>query len=64
MRMQPVQPSDLEALLCFVLLIMLPGLFVEMKHYSVARWLNHSEHAANHGAACQQIAHRKSNAKV
>ena len=62
--MQPVQLRDFETLLHFVLLIMLPGFFVEMKHYSVARRLNHGEHAANHGATCQQIANSKSHGKV
>lgn len=62
--MQPVQLRDFGSLLRFVLLIMLPCFFVEMKHYSVARWLNHGEHAANHGAACKQIANRKSDGKV
>lgn len=64
MRMQPVQLSNFETLLGFVLLIMLPGFFMEMKHHSVARRLNHGKHAAYHSAASQQIAYGKRNGKV
>lgn len=64
MRMQPAKFSGFDMLLRFGFLITFPRLFVKMKHHSIACRLNHSEHAADHGAASQQIAYSKGNGKV
>ena len=64
MRMQPTKFSGAELLCRAVFLITLPGFFVKMKYHGIAGWLNHSEHAADHGTASQQIAYRKGYSKV